>query len=164
MRCWYTRWQMSNALERDELASRMTRGHAARCAACQAFGAGLASLHERLSRGGHAAPRPVVVERSRWPLRVGAPLAVGAAAAIALAIGTGGGPVAPTARPPVARSQPLVSVDAVASRLAQVFESSPLETELAALIHDGRRGLDAIVATGGLGWLRRATPADDRNP
>jgi hypothetical protein len=166
MRCWYTRWQMSNALERGDLASRMTRGHAARCAGCQAFGAGLASLHDRLSRGAHLAAVPVIARRPRWALRLAAPLAA-VAAAIAITVGVGGGggggpaetEIAVDRSPPV---QPLVRMDRMATRLAQVFERTPLETELDALIHDSRRGLDVILATGGLRWSRPAPPQDGR--
>ena len=155
MRCWYTRWQMSNALERGDLAARLGRGHAAGCAACQAFGRALESLHARLSRGADAAPAPIpVARRARWPLLVAGSLAVGgAAAAIAIAVGTGGGAMNPVidARPPVAQaSDPLVHVRRAADRVAQVLAKTPLETELDDLIYDGKRGLDVILSTGAL--------------
>jgi hypothetical protein len=157
MRCWYTRWQMSSALDRGDLASRMGRGHAAGCAACQAFGHALEALDARLSRGAPAAPVPVVVTprapRARWPLLVAGPLA--AAAAITIVVGTRGTPVGPViddrGTPVVVRvDEPLAPVHRVADRVSQVFANTPLETELDALIHDGRRGLDAVLATGGL--------------
>lgn len=171
MRCWYTRWQMSNALERGDLSSRMTRGHAARCAACQAFGAQLASLHDQLSSGAHLAVRPVVARRPRWAVRIAAPLAaVAAAVAIAVGAGTGGGPVVAPVAPPVqverapVGTDPVVRVDLLATRLSQVLERSPLEAELDALIHDGKRGIDAILATGGLRWARREAQTEERRP
>ena len=77
MRCWYTRWQLSNALDRSalgegartgDLPSLLTRGHAARCAACQAFGRQLTALHAGLSRDAAMAPLPrPVVRRARAP-------------------------------------------------------------------------------------------------
>jgi hypothetical protein len=171
MRCWYTRWQMSNALERGDLSSRMTRGHAARCAACQAFGAQLASLHDRLASGAHLAARPVVAHRPRWAVRIAVPLAaVAAAVAITVGVSTGDGPVVAPVASPVqeerapAGANPVASVDRIATRLSQVLERSPLEAELDALIHDGRRGLDAILATGGLRLPRRAAHTEDRRP
>jgi len=154
MRCWYTRWQMSSALDGGDLASRMGRGHAAGCAACQAFGHALEALDARLSRGARAAPVPVVVApRARWPLLVAGPLA--AAAAITIVVGTRGTPVGPaiddSGTPVVVQvEEPLAPVRRVADRISQVFANTPLETELDALIHDGRRGLDAVLATGGL--------------
>jgi hypothetical protein len=151
MRCWYTRWQMSNALDQGDLASRMGRGHVAGCAACQAFGHSLAGLHARLSRGAHAAPVPVrVTRRVRWPLLVAAPVAACAAVVIIIAVGPGGGPAVDVVPPSAGTSAPLVRVRDVADRVAQVLGNTPLETELDALLHDGRRGLDAVLATGGL--------------
>src|SRR5215470_20310826 len=87
MRCWYTRWQMSNALDRGDLASRMTRGHAARCASCQAYGRALASLDARLAAGARTAAAPIIVapRRSRF-LPVAAPIAVGVTAVVLLAV------------------------------------------------------------------------------
>lgn len=84
MRCWYTRWQISNAIDRGDLEARLARGHAARCAACRTFARSLASLHDRLERelGASGGPPPVPVvpaPRPRWPL-----LAGGAAAAAAV--------------------------------------------------------------------------------
>jgi len=152
MRCWYTRWQMSNALDRGDLASRMRRGHAAGCASCQAFGHALESLHARLSRGAHAAAVPVLaVRRARWRLLVAGPVAV-AAAAIALAVGTRGTRVDPVSDAPSLVEAPasLVRVRRVADRVSQVFANTPLETELDALVHDSKRGLDVLLATGGL--------------
>lgn len=151
MRCWYTRWQMSNALDRGDLAARMGRGHPAGCAACQAFGHALASLHARLSRDAHAAAVPVrVARRMRWPLLVAGPVAVCAAAAIIVAVGTGGGPPVAVVPPEVQAPDPLVRVRGVADRVSQVLGNTPLEAELDDLLHDGRRGLDAVLATGGL--------------
>jgi hypothetical protein len=165
MRCWYTRWQMSNALDRGErggLSARMSRGHAARCAECQAFGASLESLHGRLSRGAHAAAVPVVAARhARWPLLVGGPLAVGAAAAIALAIGVADEPMQPTVAPPSPVAEvptgepppdraPVVGVEQVALLVTRATARTPLEAELDNLLRDGRRGIAAILATSGL--------------
>jgi predicted anti-sigma-YlaC factor YlaD len=154
MRCWYTRWQMSDALDRGELASlasRMARGHAAGCASCQAFGQALAQLHTRLSRDAHEAAVPAPVAR-RSPWRVAGPLAAGAAAVVAIAVGTGGGHQGPVADLPPSPQAPaaLVRMRGLADRVSQAFANTPLDTELANLIHDGKRGLDAVLATGGL--------------
>jgi len=167
MRCWYARWQMSNALDRDapgrgDLASRMARGHAARCARCQAFGRSLESLHAQLSRGAHAAATPVAIlglapgragRRTRRPLLVAAPLAVAAGAAIVIAIGQGDPPARSVPVPPPlavqAPSSPVV-VTGIADRVAQAFTTTPLDTELDDLLRDSKRGLDAVLAAGGL--------------
>jgi hypothetical protein len=163
MRCWYTRWQLSNALDDGALASRMDRGHAARCLACQAYSRALSGLHGQLSREADAAVAPVATRRHRRPWRLAAPLALGAAGALAaIAIGLGtrdepagsDGPVAvvqpPAAEPRPGQPGPLVRVRGLADRVSQALASSPLEVELDDLIHDGRRGLDAVLATGGL--------------
>lgn len=154
MRCWYTRWQLSSALDRGELSSRMSRGHAARCASCQAFGADLAALHARLSRGADTAPPPQVRRaRSRW--LIAAPLAAAAAAAIAIGVDRGPEPVAevpPPARVPT--SEVVAGLRGIAASVSQVFQHSPLESELDNLVDDGKRGLDAVLATGGLGRSR----------
>jgi hypothetical protein len=159
MRCWYMRWQMSSALDQGDLASRLGRGHAAGCAACQAYGRALGSLHEQLSRGVHAAHVPVVVaRRTRWPLLVLAPIAA-SAVVIALVVGTGDGPAprgvdAPSSSSSLSLSFPvstsLLRVRQVADSVSQALATTPLDTELDALVHDGRRGLDALLATGGL--------------
>jgi hypothetical protein len=145
---------MSNALERGDLAARLDRGHAAGCAACQAFGASLGALHARLSAGAHAAPAPApiaVARRPRWPWLVAGSLAAGGAAALVLA--TAGGPVTPAIdpSPPVVQvTEPVVHVRRVADRVAQALATTPLETEIDDLIYDGRRGLDAVLAAGSL--------------
>jgi len=163
MRCWYTRWQMSNALDGGDLASRMASGHAARCASCQAFGRALGSLHADLSRGAHTATRPIApAQRARRPLLVAGTLALGGAAAIAIALGTAEAPVATTTTtttatataPPVAVSNPVERVRVAADRFSQALVKTPLDTELEALISDSKRGLDAVIATSGL----RRTP------
>ena len=158
MRCWYTRWQMSNALDGGDLASRMAHGHAGRCASCQAFGRALGSLHGDLSRSAHAATRPVTQLRSvRRPLLVAGTLALGGAAALVLALGTGSAPIAPAPTvSPVALSLTADSVRGVADRFSQALAKTPLDTELEALIQDGKRGLDAVIATSG---LRSSTPS-----
>jgi hypothetical protein len=148
MRCWYTRWQLSSALDRGELSPRMARGHTASCASCQAFGRALASLHDQLARDAHtaAAPAPILRRpRARW--LIAGPLAAGAAAAIALSLNTGSEVPTPPPPPPAVA---LNSVRNLADRLTQALASSPLETELSDLIHDGKRGLGEILAAGGL--------------
>jgi hypothetical protein len=147
---------MSNALDRGELASRIARGHAVGCASCQAFGRALGSLHADLSGGAHTAPRPTaLVRRARRPLFVAGSLAVGAAAAVVIAISATDRPVTPTATvSPVAISDSLGRVRGVADRFSEALANTPLDTELDALIQDGRRGFDAILASGGL----RPTP------
>jgi hypothetical protein len=143
---------MSNALEGGDLASRMARGHAAGCASCQAFGRALGSLHADLSRGAHAATRPgPLARRARRPLFVAGSLAVGAAAAIAIAITTTDRPVSPAATvAPLEISDSFVRVRGVADRFSHALANTPLDTELDALIQDGRRGFDAILASSGL--------------
>ena len=159
MRCWYMRWQMSSALDRGDLASRLGRGHTAGCAACQAFGRALGSLHDQLARGVQAAPVPVVVaRRTRWPLLIAAPV-VASAVVLALTVGTGRGPTGPAGPAGPVADDPspslqalgtLIRVRRVADSVSQVLANTPLETELDDLIHDSRRGLDAVLATGGL--------------
>lgn len=151
MRCWYTRWQLSSALDRGELAPRMERGHAARCAACQAFGRRLAALDDRLSRGAHAAVVPVIVApRRRRLLPIAAPLAVAAAAVVAITV-TGVTPVERVAEAPVAPPPgTLIRVQRVADQVTRMLASTPLETELDNLIADGKRGLQAVLSLGGL--------------
>jgi len=154
MRCWYTRWQMSNALDRGDLASRMTRGHAVHCASCQAFGRALESLDARLAVGARTAAAPIIVapRRSRL-LPVVAPLAVGVTAVVLLAV-NGVTPVkqvvdaTDATTPPTAG--PLIRVRHVADRVTRVLANTPLETELDDLISDSKRGLDAVLALGGL--------------
>ena len=168
MRCWYTRWQMSNALDGGDLAARMARGHAAGCAACQAFGRSLGALHADLARTAHTAARPLpLLARARRPLLVAGSLAVGAAAVVAIALSTTGQPPSPApATPPVASNdrlhQPLGEplgeslgeslqrVRGAADRFSQALAKTPLDTELDALIQDGRRGFDALIDTTGL--------------
>jgi hypothetical protein len=159
MRCWYTRWQMSNALDGGDPGfqiSGLAHGHAARCASCQAFARSLGALHADLARSAHTATRPVPVVRSaRRPLIVAGTLALGGAAALVLALGTADPPTAPTpAETPVAITDPLARVRSVADRFSQALVKTPLDTELEALIEDGKRGLDAVLATSGL----RQTP------
>jgi hypothetical protein len=83
---------------------------------------------------------------------VAGPLALGTAAVVALVVATGG-----ERAPELAEAPPAIEVSAVlgrlrglADRVSRVFENTPLETELDDLIHDGRRGLDAVLAAGGL--------------
>jgi hypothetical protein len=153
MRHWYTRWQMSNALDRGELSARMARRHAASCASCQAFGRALGSLHEQLSRDAHTAaapPRPAP-RRSRSPWLVAGPLAAAAAVAIALAVTSGGSPPTPVAtpQPPPETVEP-IRIAGLADRVTKLLADTPLDTELDNLILDGRHGLQAVLATGGL--------------
>jgi hypothetical protein len=154
MRCWYVRWQISNALDRGDLASYRTRGHAARCPACQAFAASLEALDGRLAREAHLALAPVGAvgpRRARWPLWLGAPLAA-AAAAIAIAISPGERPVVREVDPTSAIqvSDALVRVHRVADQVSQALARTPLEAELDNLIRDSKRGLDAVLDAGGL--------------
>ena len=157
MRCWYTRWQMSNALDRGELAPLLARGHAARCPACQAFGHALATLDDRLARDAHTAPAPPVARRARSPWWIAAPLAAGSAAVIAIVVANGprstpvelsGDPV-----PPDQVSEALGQIGGLADRVSHAVTAArtPLDTELDNLISDGKRGLAAVLRTGGLG-------------
>ena len=163
MRCWYTRWQLSNALEGGDLAARMARGHAAGCASCQAFGRSLETLHADLARTAHTATRPLPqVQRARRPLLVAGSLAVGAAAVVALAVSTTDRPVtlAPSISPVAMETlgeslgrtlgEPLGRMRGVADRFSEALAKTPLDTELDALIKDGRRGFDALIDTTGL--------------
>jgi hypothetical protein len=171
MRCWYTRWQMSNALDRGELGPRTARGHAARCAACQAFGHALAALDTRLAREAHtaaapdllapaalrapAAPAGPAVRRSRW-LAAG-PAVAAAVAVIAIAIVRGGAPETPgtpdepVASPPSAGpGEVVVRARGLADQVSQAFARTPLDAELDNLLDDGKRGLAAVLAPTGL--------------
>lgn len=157
MRHWYTRYQISNAVDQGTLAARLAHGHAARCPSCQAFARELQALHLRLTDGAAEAPVPArrVARRPRWVL-LAAPLALGATAAVAISLGArGAAPIheAIVEAPPPAGT--VVHVRDVADRVSALLASSstPLDVELNALLHDGRRGLDAVLATGG---LRRA--------
>jgi hypothetical protein len=143
---------MSNALDRGELASRMERGHPASCASCRAFGRELAALDGRLSRDAHmAAPPPPVARRARSPWLVAGPLAAGVAAVIAIAVSTGERPQGPVAGgPPVQGPVVRIPVRGLADQVSRVLANTPLDTELDNLIHDGKRGLDAVLAAGGL--------------
>jgi hypothetical protein len=159
MRCSYTRWQMSNALDRGELAPLLARGHAARCAACQAFGHALVALDDRLSRAAHTAPPPPAVRRARSPWWIAAPLAAGSAAVIAIVVATGGSPA--TVDPPAAPvpsvqvSEALSQIRGLADQVSRAVTTTrtPLDTEIDNLIHDGKRGLAAVLETGGLAGL-----------
>jgi hypothetical protein len=153
MRCWYTRWQMSSALDRGDLGSRISRGHAAGCASCQAFGRALEALDGELTRGARAAAAPIIPGRPRRRLLpIAAPLAV-AATAIVVAI-SGVKPVDRVDRvagaPSVHAPGTLVRVRDVADQVTRVLATTPLDTELDDLIADGKRGLDAVLAIGGL--------------
>jgi hypothetical protein len=150
MRCWYTRWQLSNALDRGELPARQGRGHAARCPSCQAFARSLVALDVRLSCEADAAVAPVTPERPRWPWLVGGPLAVATAAVIALALGLYERSPPPPPAPLAMQAPEPIAVRSLAAQVVRAFTSSPLETELDNLIHDGQRGIDVILATGGL--------------
>ena len=152
MRCWYTRWQMSNALDRGELAPLLARGHAARCSACQAFGHSLVALDDRLSRAAHTAPPPPAARRARSPWWIAGPLAAGSAAVIAIVVANG------TPSRPVERvssgqvSEALGQIGGFADRVSHAVTTTrtPLDTELDNLIADGQRGIDAVLSIGGL--------------
>jgi hypothetical protein len=153
MRCWYTRWQMSNALDRGDLASRMTRGHAARCASCQAFGRALESLDAQLAVGARTATAPIIAAPRRLRLLpVAAPLTVGIAAVVLLVVNsvTPVEQVADAPEAPAMFGGPLIRVRVVADRVTRALANTPLETELNDLIADGKRGLDAVLTLGGL--------------
>jgi hypothetical protein len=156
MRHWYTRYQISNAVDQGTLAARLAHGHAARCPSCQAFARDLQALHARLTDGAAAAPVPVraVARRPRWVL-LAAPLALGATAAVAIALGARGAappihdPIGPIVEAP--RPAGVVRVRDVTDRVSALLASTtPLDAELDDLLHDGRRGLDTVLATGGL--------------
>jgi hypothetical protein len=152
MRCWYTRWQMSNALDRGDLASRMTRGHAARCASCQAFGRALESLDAQLAVGARTATVPIIAAPRRLRLLpIAAPLTVGIAAVVLLVVNSVT-PVEQVGDAPGASAfgGPLIRVRLVADRVTRALANTPLETELDDLIADGKRGLDAVLTLGGL--------------
>ena len=157
MRCWYTRWQMSNALDRGELAPLLARGHAARCPACQAFGRALVALDDRLSRDADTAPPPAVARRARSPWWIAGPLVAGSAAAIAIVVANGAPPAPVEASgdpvPSGQVAQALGQIGGLADRLSHAVTAArtPLDTELDNLIRDGERGLAAVLRTGGLG-------------
>jgi hypothetical protein len=146
----------------------MARGHAVGCASCQAFGRSLGALHAELSHTAHTATRPLPgrseskARRARRPLLVAGSLAVGAAV-VAIAISTTDRPAGPApSGPPVATTEPrgdsldeslgwsLGRARGVADRFSQALARTPLDSELDALIQDGRRGVDALIDTAGL--------------
>jgi hypothetical protein len=133
----------------------LARGHAARCPACQAFGHALVALDDRLARDADAAPPPPppVARRARSPWWIAAPLAAGSAAVIAIVVATGT-PSEPTAAPvpSVQVSEALDQIRGLADRVSQAVTTTrtPLEIELDNLIRDGKRGLVAVLQTGGL--------------
>jgi hypothetical protein len=151
MRHWYTRYRMSNALDRGTLAALLSVGHASRCPDCRAHARVLESLHALLSSGAPSAPRPplAAARRPRWPLLVAAP-ALALAAAVVLSVGSARDPVVVVAPP--AHERPAVHLGDVTERVSAMLARSetPLESELQNLVHDGRRGLDAVLATSGL--------------
>jgi len=150
MRCWYTRWQMSNALDRGELPARMARGHAARCAACQAFGRALERLDADLARGARRAAAPPIAPPRRRLFPIFAPLAA-AAALVTVIVVNGVSPIEHVADAPAGPAPgPLIEVRHVADRLSRALTRTPLDTELDNLIRDGKRGLAAVLQTGGL--------------
>lgn len=157
MRHWFARYRISNALDRGALGRPLARGHASRCPACQAYARDLQSLHARLRAGAPSAPAPIVAaaRRPRWPLL--AVPAFAAAAALALSLSSGSAPtrVAPDVVAPVPPAPRVVRVRDVADRVSAALaaDDTPLDAELHDLIQDGRRGLDAVLATAG---LRRA--------
>jgi hypothetical protein len=159
MRHWFARYRISNALDRGALGPLLAGGHVSRCPVCQAYARDLQSLHARLSRGAPSAPAPIVAaaRRRRWPLLAGPAFALAAAAALALSLSSGSAPtrVAPVVVAPVPPAPRVVRVRDVADRVSAVLanDDTPLDAELHDLIQDGRRGLDAVLATAG---LRRA--------
>jgi hypothetical protein len=152
---------MSNALDEGGPAAVAARGHAARCARCQAHARALAALHGRLERGavapGVPAPAPLAAARPRrgWLAAGGAAVA---AAGVVLALRAGG--PAPRTDPPVAiapapglPSSPepaLPALQRTASRVSHKLAKVSLETELRALLDDGARGVGAVLASSGL--------------
>lgn len=151
MRHLYTRYQLSNALDRGDLPTALSRGHAARCASCRAYAARLQSLHASLQVGAASAPVPLAAaaRRPRSSFLVAAPLVLGVAAAIALWPSRSSTPVG--AGPRLAAT-PVPHLRAVTDRVSAMLARSdaPLEAELVNLIDDGRRGLDVVLASGGL--------------
>lgn len=152
---WYTRYRISAALDEGTLAALRAGGHLARCPRCQAHARELESLHARLALGAASAPVPrvPVARRARRPLLVAVPLALAAAALIALALGLPGAPSRVTrVATPSPPALPELRVRDLADRVSALLARSdaPLESELQNLIHDGRRGLDAVWARTGL--------------
>jgi hypothetical protein len=143
MRCWYARWQLSNALDRGELDAAAGRGHAASCAHCQAHVRALRSLHARLLDGAVLAPDHAVPRRRRLVVPLALAAAAGAAA-VAIAVRSPSEPPTELVKPtPVA----LENVGHLADRVTDAFtaERTPLDAELDALAADGRRGLDTVL-------------------
>lgn len=151
MRCWYTQWQLSTALDRGAPAPRFARRHLAACAACQDAARALDALHGRLAAGAASAPRPApVAAPRRRPLLVGG-AAAAAFAAVALVVAVRSAPEAPPVATPVAfEPAQLDAARRVVERVSQALAAASLESELDALVHDGARGLDVILETGGL--------------
>jgi len=144
MRCLYSRWQLSNALDRGELDAAAGTGHAASCARCQAHVRALRALHAQLVDGAALAPEPIAAPRRR--LLVAPLVFAGAAAAVAvIVLRSPGDPPRDTV---IAMPTPaLDNVRRVADRVTTAFtaERTSLDAELEALAEDGRRGLDAAL-------------------
>jgi hypothetical protein len=145
MRCWYSRWQLSNALDRGELESAVANGHSASCTRCQAYARSLQALHGKLLDGAAFAPEPVAGSRRRLMLVAPLVLAGAAAAAVALAVG-------PASEPPheSVATVPTPAFDnarVIANRVTKAITSdrNPLDAELEAIAADGRRGLNAAL-------------------
>jgi ferric-dicitrate binding protein FerR (iron transport regulator) len=146
MRCWYSRWQLSNALDRGELDHVVARGHAASCARCQGYATSLQALHTRLREGAALAPEPAALAPRRRRMLI-APLVVASAAAVAVAIAVRS-PGDPPTEPVVATPAPAIdNARAIASRVTHALtaERTSLDAEL-----------DALVALLGLRDVRRA--------
>ncbi|HEY4240498.1 MAG TPA: hypothetical protein VGM88_11820 [Kofleriaceae bacterium] len=150
MRCTITRWQLSNALDRGDLSSRASRGHASTCPDCRAFATRLQALHAQLSLGADRAPAPRAAPRNRFVLPAFGLLAAGAATAV-LVVSLHH--PAPIASPPVAFTEPPslpVAELATTATHAALHVDQPLDHELDAIVADGKSGFAAVLATGGL--------------
>src|SRR5262249_4326863 len=108
---------------------------------------------DRLSRTAHTAPPPPAARRAWSPWWIAGPLAAGSAAVIAIVVAIGGSPVAVDPVAAVQVSEALGKIRGLADEGSQGVTTSrtPLDTELDNLIHDGKRGLAAVLQTGGLG-------------
>lgn len=157
MRCSYTRWKMSSALDDGGAAALeaiAARGHASRCARCQGYARSLGRLHTQLERGARelGVPPPVAgaARPARWPVLAGG-TAMAAMAAVVLVVS--GGDRLPPPAPPERVSGPAgraLQHTAVRVARAATVAGASLETELRALIDDGTRGVGAVLASSGL--------------
>lgn len=154
MMCSLSRRSLSSCIDDGRTPGRMVSRHLARCAACRRYGDRLRAIDAALCAQVESAPAPPAVGRQR-PRGRSLVLAGGAATVLAAAYLLMATPAhqspsraveASEARGDTAFALP----DSVSRLFREVALTRPLERELSALEHDGRRGLHAILEISGL--------------